>query len=156
MTVHVPPPLDVLIVEDEALVAEELSFAVSDAGYRNAGRAMSSVEAISLARALAPSLALVDVQLADGASGVDAARAIARDSGAAVLFMTADVLRLPGDLAGACGVIGKPYSEQVVSRALAYVGHCLREARAPGPPPLGLTLSADFTVRWGADLAKVA
>jgi len=41
--------LDVLIVEDEALLAEELAFPVKEAGLREVGRATSSAEAVALA-----------------------------------------------------------------------------------------------------------
>jgi len=142
-------PLNVLIVEDEMLLAVELSFLVQEAGLRDVGHAMSSEEAVRLARALTPDLALVDVHLNDGPTGVEAARLIAEDCGGVVLFMTANVMRLPDDFAGACGVIGKPYSENAVKRALAYLECCLRNDHAPGPPPLGLILSPAFRLRWG-------
>jgi CheY-like chemotaxis protein len=147
------PPLEVLIVEDEALLAEELACLVREAGLREIGRAMSSVEAVELACALTPDLALVDVHLKDGPTGVEAARLIVEDCGAVVLFMTANVGRLPDDYAGACGVIGKPYTEQTVRTALLYLETCLREGRAPGPPPLGLSLSPQFAALWGGGLA---
>ncbi|HEY8004795.1 MAG TPA: response regulator [Phenylobacterium sp.] len=146
-------PLEVLIVEDEALLAEELAFLVREAGLRDVGRAMSSSEAVALAARLTPDLALVDVHLKDGPTGVDAARLIVEDCGAVVLFMTANVRRLPEDYAGACGVIGKPYSEHAVKTALAYLEVCLREGRAPGPPPLGLSLSPRFRDLWDGGLA---
>ena len=146
-------PLDVLIVEDEVLLAEELSFLVREAGLRDVGRAMSSAEAISLASTLTPDLALVDVHLTDGPTGVETARMLVEDCGAVVLFMTANVKRLPDDYAGACGVIGKPYSEQTVRSALAYLETCLREDHAPGPPPQGLELSPQFRDLWGGGYA---
>jgi hypothetical protein len=49
------------------------------------------------------------------------------------LFMTANVKRLPDDFAGACGVIGKPYSEHGVKTALSYLTVCLRKATPPAP-----------------------
>ena len=146
-------PLDVLIVEDEVLLAEELAFLVREAGLRDVGRAIDSVEAIKLCARLTPDLALVDVHLTDGPTGVETARAIVEDCGAVVLFMTANVARLPGDYAGACGVIGKPYSERAVSMALSYLEACLRDGHAPGPPPLGLSLAPRFRELWGGDLA---
>jgi CheY-like chemotaxis protein len=149
-----PAPLDVLIVEDEAILAEELAFIVREAGCRDIGRAMSSAEAVALARSLTPDLALVDVHLKDGPTGIDAARLIVEDCGAVVLFMTANVRRLPDDLAGACGVIGKPYSERGVKTALAYLDVCLRDGRAPGPPPLGLVLAPGFRDLWRAGLSE--
>lgn len=142
-------PLEVLIVEDEALLAHELGFLVREAGLKDVGHAMSSDEACRLARALQPHLALVDVHLQDGPTGVEVVREIAGHSGGVALFMTANLRRLPDDFAGACGVIAKPYSEQGVKTALAYLEACLRRGRAPGSPPVGLTLSPVFARRWG-------
>jgi CheY-like chemotaxis protein len=141
--------IDVLIVEDEALLAAELGFLVEETGCRDVGHAMTASEALSMAARLNPHLALVDVHLRDGPTGVDVARAIARDCGGVALFMTANVKRLPADYAGACGVIGKPYSEHGVRSALRYLTVCLREGSAPGLPPVGLTLSPAFAERWG-------
>ena len=141
-------PIEVLIVEDEILLAAELGFLIKEAGCRGVGHAMSSREAVRLAAALKPDLALVDVHLRDGPTGVDVARAIVNDCGGVALFMTANIKRLPADFAGACGVIGKPYSEHGVKKALAFLAACLREGRAPGPPPAGFQLSPQYTERW--------
>lgn len=142
-------PLNILIVEDEVILAVELGYLVREAGCRDVGHAMTSDEAVDLARSLHPDLALVDVHLRDGPTGIEVARQIAEHCGGVALFMTANVRRLPPDLAGACGVIGKPYSEFGVKTALAYLEVCLREGRAPGPPPLGLQLSPAYAERWG-------
>lgn len=142
-------PLGVLIVEDEVLLATELEFLLQEAGCRSVGHAMSSDEAISLAHDLHPDLALVDVHLCDGPTGVDVARRIHDDCGAVALFMTANVKRLPDDFAGACGVIGKPYSSPGVKMALSYLTSCMRDGHAPGPAPVGLTLSPAYAELWG-------
>lgn len=150
-------PLNVLIVEDEVLLAVELSYLIEEVGCRDVGHAMSSDEAIALASSLRPDLALVDVHLRDGPTGVDVARAIANDCGGVALFMTANVKRLPDDFAGACGVIGKPYSEHGVKMALRYLGVCLREGHAPGLPPAGLQLAPAWADRWGLnDMPRTA
>lgn len=144
-----PEPLEVLIVEDEILLATELGFLVQESGCRDVGHAMSSDEAVHLAATLRPDLALVDVHLSDGPTGVDVARSIVQDCGGVVLFMTANVKRLPADFAGACGVIGKPYSEIGVKRALAFLQGCLRNGVASGLPPIGFELAPAFAERWG-------
>ncbi|PXA82236.1 response regulator [Caulobacter sp. D4A] len=141
--------LDVLIVEDEVLLATELEFLAQEVGYHSVGLAMSSDEAVDLAKSLHPDLALVDVHLQDGPTGVEVVRRIHDDCGCVALFMTANVKRLPDDFAGACGVIGKPYSEHGVKTALAYLAVCLEEDRAPGLPPVGLELAPAFAERWG-------
>jgi len=141
--------LEVLIVEDEMLLAIELEHLVEEVGCRSLGCAMSSDEAVTLAETLHPDLALVDVHLSDGPTGVDVARKISRDCGGVALFMTANVKRLPDDFAGACGVIGKPYSEHGVKTALSYLAYCLQEGHAPGPTPVGLTLAPAYAQLWG-------
>ena len=98
----------------------------------------------------------MDVHLQDGPTGIEVARHIAQDCGGVVLFMTANVKRVPDDFAGACGVIGKPYSDDVVRVALGYLKACLQHGQAPGPPPVGLTLSPEYQARWGADLPMSA
>ena len=140
---------NVLIVEDEALLAAELGYIVEEVGCHDVGHAMSAREALAMAHDLVPDLALVDVHLRDGPTGIDVARAITGSCGGVALFMTANVKRLPADFAGACGVIGKPYSEHVVKTALRYLTFCMRNGHAPGLPPLGLTLSPDYAERWG-------
>ena len=142
-------PLNVLIVEDEILLATELGYLVEEAGCCDIGHAESSDEAIALTGRLRPDLVLVDVHLRDGPTGVDVARRISAEGEAVVLFMTANVQRLPGDFAGACGVIGKPYSEHAVKAALRYLEVCLRDGHAPGLPPVGLQLSPVSADRWG-------
>ncbi|MBN9319391.1 MAG: response regulator [Caulobacterales bacterium] len=148
--------LDVLIVEDEALLALELSFIVREAGCNDVGHAMDSQEALSLASTLHPDLALVDVHLSDGPTGVDVARAIVEECQAVALFMTANVKRLPEDFAGACGVIGKPYSDKAVRAALVYLAGCLHTGRASGLPPVGLQLAPAYAERWGLGAAPLA
>jgi CheY-like chemotaxis protein len=144
-------PLNVLIVEDEVLLATELEFLLHEIGCRTVGLALNSDEAISLAESLNPDLALVDVHLQDGPTGVEAARRIRADCGGVVLFMTANVKRLPADFAGACGVIGKPYSVQGVKTAITFLSTCLQEGRAPGPPPVGLQLAPAYAAQWRVD-----
>jgi CheY-like chemotaxis protein len=141
-------PLSVLIVEDEVLQAVELGFLLEEAGCAGVGHALDSAGAIELACARRPDLALVDVHLQDGPTGIETARRLARELGVAVLFLTANVKRLPEDFAGACGAIGKPYSERAVTGALDFLRRCLSDGRAPGPAPRGLVLSRAWSARW--------
>ncbi len=112
--------LRILIVEDEILIALELESLLQDAGHEVVGMAASSQDAVALGQRLRPDLALVDIHLTDGPTGVEVARRLS-EQGVAVLFMTANAKRIPDDCAGARGVIGKPYTERGVRQALAYV-----------------------------------
>jgi DNA-binding NarL/FixJ family response regulator len=140
--------MEVLIVEDEVLLAVELEHVLAEAGHHVVGHAMEASEAIQLAGRHRPDLALVDVHLQDGPTGVEAARTMTLDCGAVVLFMTANKQRLPADFAGACGVISKPYSEHGIRTALDFVSTCLRDGCAGRSPPPGLDISPAFAERW--------
>ena len=113
-------PLRILIVEDEILIALELESLLQDEGHEVVGLAASFEDAVALSRSRRPDLAFVDIHLTDGPTGVDVARRLS-EQGIAVLFMTANAKRIPDDVAGAKGVIGKPYTERGVRQALAYV-----------------------------------
>jgi DNA-binding response OmpR family regulator len=142
-------PLRVLIVEDEVLLATELEYLVAASGAAPIGHAMTSVEAVELAERLRPDLALVDVHLSDGPTGVEAAREMTDHCGAVVLFITANMKRLPADFAGACGVMSKPYSEHQVRTAIAFLAECIAAGSAQRRPPHGLLLSPEYAERWG-------
>lgn len=132
--------LRILLVEDEALIALELEALLEDLGHVTVGSACTSVEAIAIGRSTAPDVALVDIHLVDGPTGIDVARALAADTRATVVFMTANAKRIPEDFAGAFGVIAKPYSERVVASTLDYVaGH--RAGLAPREAPDGFRLA---------------
>jgi CheY-like chemotaxis protein len=113
--------LRILIVEDEILIALELESLLQDSGHDVVGIAATSEEAVALAEDMRPDLALVDIHLADGPTGVDVSRHLADALAITVLFMTANANRIPEDCAGARGVISKPYTERGVRQAIAYV-----------------------------------
>ncbi|GJD89860.1 MULTISPECIES: response regulator [Methylobacterium] len=130
------PSLRILVVEDEALIALELECLLDDLGHVTVGVACNSSEAIAVGRATAPDVALVDIHLVDGPTGIEVARALAADPRTTVVFMTANAKRIPDDFAGAFGVIAKPYSERVVASTLAYLAGC-RAGRPHAPCPDG-------------------
>ncbi|MEH3116544.1 MAG: response regulator [Methylorubrum populi] len=134
-------PLRILVVEDEVLIALELECLLEDLGHVSVGVAGCSTDAIALGRSTAPDVALVDIHLVDGPTGVEVARQLSADPRTTVLFMTANAKRIPPDFAGALGVIAKPYSERAVASALAYVARC-RAGRPPSAETLdGFRLS---------------
>jgi DNA-binding NarL/FixJ family response regulator len=69
-----PPRVNLLLVEDEALVASYIRDVLEESGFIVAGVASSGPEAISLASAGAVDLALVDIKLAGPMDGIEVAR----------------------------------------------------------------------------------
>lgn len=132
--------MNILIVEDEALLALELQSELEEAGHQVVGQAMSSGDAINLAERTHPEFAFVDIQLLDGPTGVDVGRSLA-EHGIPFVFMTGNLKRIPEDFAGAIGAIEKPYSQNGLQNALKYIeiivkgGATKEESDDPIPPP---------------------
>ena len=110
----------ILIIEDEALVAMELRFVLEDLGHKVVGVASTSKSAQNLARENEVDLALVDIHLSDGPTGISLGRELGQDMGVTVLFMTANPGMVREGVAGAIGVLSKPTDEQAVQTAVDY------------------------------------
>ena len=107
---------DVLIIEDEVLIALDLEALVAGLGHRVIGVARTHAEAIKLAQAKRPGLILADIQLADGSSGLDAVNELLRSFDAPVIFITAYPERfLTGERPEPSFLISKPFQPAMVS-----------------------------------------
>ncbi len=125
-------PLNVLVVEDEAIVALELELAVQDAGHLVAGVAGDLQEALDVAGDVEVDLALVDVNLRDGRTGPEIARRLTQEHGALVMFLTANP-----DLAPRCDALGvypKPYDVQQVMELITFAAELRLNNRLGRPP----------------------
>ena len=65
----------VLIVEDDAVISMHLAMLVAELGHEVCATAASAAGAIALATAHNPDVILMDIRLAQGSSGIDAAKA---------------------------------------------------------------------------------
>ncbi|MBO9100673.1 MULTISPECIES: response regulator [Rhizobium] len=129
------PPLSVLIVEDEALLAMDVGMMVEDAGHTVIGEAASLYEVEELEPPKAPDIAFVDMQLARNTTGLDVCAHIQkRWSHTIIIFVTANPNKIPDDFAGAHGVIPKPFSRHGFMNALWY----LQESVCRPPPNAAL------------------
>ena len=110
----------ILIIEDEALVAMELRFVLEDLGHEVVGSAADARTARNLVKEMEVDLALVDIHLSDGPTGVELGRGLANEDGVTVLYMTANPGMLRDGVAGTIGVLSKPTDEQAVQKAVDY------------------------------------
>ncbi|WP_439471984.1 response regulator [Brevundimonas sp.] len=110
----------ILIIEDEALVAMELRYVLEDLGHEVVGTAADARTARNLVRETEVDLALVDIHLSDGATGVDLGRELGQELGVSVLFMTANPGMVRNGVAGTIGVLSKPADERAVQTAVDY------------------------------------
>jgi len=79
----------ILLVEDDFLIAMQVEIAFAEAGLELAGIASSAEEAIEMAAAHRPTLAIMDIRLVGRRDGVDAALQLFRDHGIRCIFATA-------------------------------------------------------------------
>jgi len=116
---------DVLIIEDEPLIAHDLRSIVEELGHRVVGMARTHREAISAIEAAEPGLILADIQLADGSSGLEAVNEILGSMSTPVIFVTAYPERfLTGEPPEPAFLVAKPFSVEslkaVISQALFF------------------------------------
>lgn len=128
-------PTKVLIVEDEILIAMETEAIIEELGHVPVGIAATSQEALALATAEAPDLALVDVNLADGPTGPAVGEKLAQ-LGIAVVFITANPRMLERSIENAIGVFDKPVADRDLAQLLDYVTS--RELGIAASPPARL------------------
>ena len=83
------PPMQILIVEDERIIAAELQRRLTRLGYAVVAMAGSGAEAIERARELRPDLVLADIGLPGGMTGLEAAAHIWEECKIPVVYVTA-------------------------------------------------------------------
>jgi CheY-like chemotaxis protein len=107
---------DVLIIEDEALIALDLEALVENLGHKVIGVARTRTEAVTIARTKPPGLILADIHLADGSSGLDAVDDLLNTFEVPVIFITAYPERfLTGERPEPAFLVSKPYQPATVS-----------------------------------------
>jgi DNA-binding LytR/AlgR family response regulator len=111
--------LDVLVIEDESIIARDIELIVRDLGHRVVGPASTHEEALSLALKARPAVVVADVKLADGSSGIMAVDEMLKSIDAAVIFVTAVPQWLQTGELEPVLVIPKPYSTEEVKAAVA-------------------------------------
>lgn len=107
---------NVLIIEDEPLIAMDLEAIMEEVGHKVVGIARTHAEAIEIARNKDIGLILADIQLADGSSGIDAVNELIESVEAPVIFITAFPERLlTGQRAEPTYLITKPFQASLVT-----------------------------------------
>lgn len=104
----------VLIVEDEGLIAADIQSTLRGLGYHVSGIAASAGEALELAGLFASQLVLMDIKIRGPVDGIDLARELRQRYGTPIVFLTSNTD--PATFARAerttpFGFVTKPYTE---------------------------------------------
>jgi CheY-like chemotaxis protein/DNA-directed RNA polymerase specialized sigma24 family protein len=121
---------NVLVIEDEPLIALDLQRILEDLGHSVTSIARTRKDALRAAQVQKPGLVIADIRLADGSSGLDAVNDILRAFSVPVVFVTA----FPEKLATGSGpeptfLIPKPFREEAVKAIVSQVLFFDQQAR---------------------------
>lgn len=125
--------LRALVVDDEQLAREELSFLLNQiGGVAVVGEAANGIEAVGLIEDLTPDIVFLDVQM-PGMNGFEVAReAISRQTAAEIVFVTAfDQYAIEGFKVDAVDYLLKPVDLQRLEQALQRARRRLQSDRPP-------------------------
>ena len=126
----------ILIVEDEIFVASEIEHIVAEMGHDPIGIAADKKGALRFAAGT--DIALVDLNLRDGPTGIEIGRILAQTHGVSVIFLTANPGQLGSGVPGTIGVVSKPVAERDLRDVVDYAA--ARRAAAEAKPPRRLKL----------------
>jgi DNA-directed RNA polymerase specialized sigma24 family protein len=128
---------DVLIIEDEPMIAMDLESIVEGLGHRVIGTARTHAEAVHAVDQRKPGLVLADIQLADGSSGLDAVNEMLGSFAVPVIFITAYPDRLlTGERPEPAFLITKPYQPDTVKAIVSQALFFERRAQPRDRPPV--------------------
>jgi CheY-like chemotaxis protein len=128
---------DVLIIEDEPMIALDLKDIMTGLGHHVVAIARTHTEAVSAIREHEVGLVLADIQLADGSSGIEAVNDILGTIGVPIVFITAFPERLlTGERPEPTFLITKPFQPEnikaITSQALFFDLKAHRNDRPAG------------------------
>jgi DNA-directed RNA polymerase specialized sigma24 family protein len=122
---------DILIIEDEPLIAMDIEEMVESLGHRVVGIARTHAEAADLFATQHPKMVLADIQLADGSSGIDAVNEILTSAPVPVIFITAFPERLlTGERPEPAFLVTKPFNPDMVKALISQALFFDRQAKA--------------------------
>ena len=111
---------EIMIIEDEPLIAMDIESLVTDLGHSVTGVARTLKEAMLLFAKNPPKMVLADIQLADGSSGIDAVNMILKTSDIPVIFITAFPERLlSGERPEPAFLVTKPFNPDMVKAMIS-------------------------------------
>jgi CheY-like chemotaxis protein/DNA-directed RNA polymerase specialized sigma24 family protein len=110
---------DVLIIEDDPIIAMSNAELVREMGHNVVGMAARKDEAIAIALKTSPDLVIADIQLQGGDDGVEAVQDILGSMAVPVIFVTGHPERLlTGEQPEPAFVITKPFKQETLRTAI--------------------------------------
>jgi CheY-like chemotaxis protein len=131
-------PLRILVIEDEAIVAMLIGDVIEGIGHVVAGVADTAADAIQLAGDEQPDLALCDIKLLGGDSGLDVAAAL-KPLNIPCVFISGNCPAPEVGQGLAIGCVMKPFRPGTVEDAIRIAARIMA-GEPPGRIPAGMML----------------
>lgn len=113
---------EILIIEDDPIIAMNNAQIVEDLGHKVVGVASRKDQAVELAASASPTLVLADIKLERGDNGVAAVREILERIAVPVIFVTGHPeMLLTGEAIEPAFVITKPFDPDTLKTAIGHV-----------------------------------
>jgi DNA-binding LytR/AlgR family response regulator len=126
----------ILIVEDDMIIAANISLQLSNLGYEVTGIETKAAEAIHHALEMKPDMILMDIQLRGESNGIEAANSIRKYLDIPLIYLTANVDDATFQKAKEThpfAFIAKPFTNLNLERTIALVEEKILEKRSSVP-----------------------
>lgn len=113
--------IEILVVEDEFLVAEDIIGRLTDMGYKVVGHATSAPEALQIVEQTHPDLVLMDIDIKGSKNGIETAHKLNQLYTLPIVYLTKftdDKTYRRALKTGPCDFLNKPISDLPLSRAI--------------------------------------
>lgn len=125
----------ILLAEDDALIAMDMEMMLQAGGHEVLGPAASCDTALSLLVDVRPDVAVLDIGLKNGESGIELARTLRYDWDIPVLFVSGEPARARKASDVGIGVLTKPVSQSALLKSIDAVVAVVRGEPVVTPPP---------------------
>jgi len=125
-------PLRILIVEDDMIIAANISLQLSNLGYEVTGIESRGEEAILHAKENTPDILLLDINLKGNLDGIDTAKSIQRSKHIPIIYLTAnsdEVTFARAKETHPQAFITKPFNKQDLQRTIELAGDRIRQRK---------------------------
>ena len=129
----------ILIAEDEAIIALYIGMTLREAGHQVMGSVVRLDECLKLAEQKVPELALIDIDLGSGGSGIGVARVLLDRWGIMSIFVSAQQLEARKTMGAAIGCLHKPFPTRSLVESIE-VAKLIQQGVMPLSIPQGLEL----------------
>jgi DNA-binding response OmpR family regulator len=129
----------ILIAEDEAIIALYIGMTLREAGHQVMGSVVRLDDCLPLVERTVPELALVDINLDRGGSGIDVARTLLERWGVMSIFVSAQYLQARENMDVAIGCLRKPFATRSLVESIE-VAKLIQQGAMPLSIPQGLEL----------------